>query len=226
MFDLDADPEVIDAHLARDPRLRPLVRAHRGLRVPGRDRPGRDRRPRDPRSAGVGRARDPPRGPARRRLRHAGRRARARSASPTSSPSPRRCADAPIADARDARRPGGRDPGLRGVDRAARRVAGPRRRSSASCAGSPASGEWTAQYVAMRAAGERDAFPAGDLGLRQALGGDAQAVAARGRGVPALAGVRGDAPVVQRPRPRRPAHQHIRVSARDLRLPWSSVFSA
>jgi AraC family transcriptional regulator of adaptative response / DNA-3-methyladenine glycosylase II len=34
----------------------------------------------------------------------------------------------------------------------------------------PGVGEWTAQYVAMRAGGERDAFPAGDLGLRRALG--------------------------------------------------------
>ncbi|MBI3782737.1 MAG: DNA-3-methyladenine glycosylase 2 family protein [Deltaproteobacteria bacterium] len=30
-------------------------------------------------------------------------------------------------------------------------------------------GEWTAQYIAMRALGEPDAFPAGDLGLRRAL---------------------------------------------------------
>jgi DNA-3-methyladenine glycosylase II len=30
-------------------------------------------------------------------------------------------------------------------------------------------GAWTAQYVAMRALGEPDAFPAGDLGLLRAL---------------------------------------------------------
>jgi AraC family transcriptional regulator of adaptative response / DNA-3-methyladenine glycosylase II len=30
-------------------------------------------------------------------------------------------------------------------------------------------GDWTAQYVAMRALGEPDAFPAGDLGIRKAL---------------------------------------------------------
>jgi AraC family transcriptional regulator of adaptative response / DNA-3-methyladenine glycosylase II len=34
-------------------------------------------------------------------------------------------------------------------------------------------GEWTAQYVALRAFGEPDAFPAGDLGLRRALADDA-----------------------------------------------------
>ena len=35
LFDLDADPKTIDRHLSRDPRLKPLVRARRGLRVPG-----------------------------------------------------------------------------------------------------------------------------------------------------------------------------------------------
>ena len=34
MFDLDADPAQIAAHLARDPRLAPLVRARPGLRLP------------------------------------------------------------------------------------------------------------------------------------------------------------------------------------------------
>ena len=34
----------------------------------------------------------------------------------------------------------------------------------------PGIGDWTAQYVAMRALREPDAFPAGDLGLRKALG--------------------------------------------------------
>jgi AraC family transcriptional regulator of adaptative response / DNA-3-methyladenine glycosylase II len=49
----------------------------------------------------------------------------------------------------------------------------------------PGIGAWTAEYVAMRACGETDAFPAGDLGLRRALGGargsaSAQAVLAAG----------------------------------------------
>jgi AraC family transcriptional regulator of adaptative response / DNA-3-methyladenine glycosylase II len=34
----------------------------------------------------------------------------------------------------------------------------------------PGIGQWTAQYVAMRALGEPDAFPSGDLGLLRALG--------------------------------------------------------
>src|SRR5262249_21276081 len=35
----------------------------------------------------------------------------------------------------------------------------------------PGVGDWTAQYVAMRALGEPDAFPAGDLVLRRVAGG-------------------------------------------------------
>jgi AraC family transcriptional regulator of adaptative response / DNA-3-methyladenine glycosylase II len=40
----------------------------------------------------------------------------------------------------------------------------------------PGIGEWTAQYIALRAFGEPDAFPAADLGLRRAL--------ANGKGMP------------------------------------------
>jgi AraC family transcriptional regulator of adaptative response / DNA-3-methyladenine glycosylase II len=40
-------------------------------------------------------------------------------------------------------------------------------------------GDWTAHYIAMRALGEPDAFPAGDLGLRQALGNGAGPISAR-----------------------------------------------
>src|SRR5450759_1225386 len=35
LFDLDANPRIIEEHLARDPRLRPIVRRQAGLRVPG-----------------------------------------------------------------------------------------------------------------------------------------------------------------------------------------------
>jgi len=37
--------------------------------------------------------------------------------------------------------------------------------------GLPGIGDWTAEYIAMRAFGERDAFPSGDLVLRRAAGG-------------------------------------------------------
>jgi AraC family transcriptional regulator of adaptative response / DNA-3-methyladenine glycosylase II len=36
----------------------------------------------------------------------------------------------------------------------------------------PGIGPWTAHYIAMRACGEPDAFPAGDLGLRRSAAGD------------------------------------------------------
>jgi AraC family transcriptional regulator of adaptative response / DNA-3-methyladenine glycosylase II len=45
----------------------------------------------------------------------------------------------------------------------------------------PGIGDWTAQYVAMRGCGQRDAFPATDLGLRRALGADPGARAERWR---------------------------------------------
>ena len=42
----------------------------------------------------------------------------------------------------------------------------------------PGIGPWTAQLIAMRALGEPDALPAGDLGLRRSLGrADARASA-------------------------------------------------
>ena len=43
----------------------------------------------------------------------------------------------------------------------------------------PGIGEWTAQYVALRALGEPDAFPTGDLGLRRAAGNGAGPLSAR-----------------------------------------------
>jgi AraC family transcriptional regulator, regulatory protein of adaptative response / DNA-3-methyladenine glycosylase II len=42
----------------------------------------------------------------------------------------------------------------------------------------PGVGPWTAHYVAMRALREPDAFPAGDLGLRRALGGQGRPITA------------------------------------------------
>ena len=42
----------------------------------------------------------------------------------------------------------------------------------------PGIGPWTADYVAMRALGDPDAFPATDLVLRRALGNDVDSRAA------------------------------------------------
>jgi AraC family transcriptional regulator, regulatory protein of adaptative response / DNA-3-methyladenine glycosylase II len=43
----------------------------------------------------------------------------------------------------------------------------------------PGIGPWTAELVLLRALGDPDAFPAGDLGLRRAFGGDARALERR-----------------------------------------------
>ena len=39
-------------------------------------------------------------------------------------------------------------------------------------------GPWTAHYIAMRALGEPDAFPTGDVGVMRALGTEGQRVSA------------------------------------------------
>jgi AraC family transcriptional regulator of adaptative response / DNA-3-methyladenine glycosylase II len=52
-------------------------------------------------------------------------------------------------------------------------------RTRAQLLGLDGFGPWTADYIALRALGEPDAFPAGDLGLRKALGLPAAALAAR-----------------------------------------------
>ncbi|MCC6538098.1 MAG: DNA-3-methyladenine glycosylase 2 family protein [Bryobacterales bacterium] len=89
-------------------------------------------------------------------------------------PSPRVLADAPVAEiglpaarataitelARAANAGGLDLPPLAPLDEIVRRLCALR-----------GIGEWTAQYIAMRAFGEPDAFPAGDLVLRKAMGG-------------------------------------------------------
>jgi AraC family transcriptional regulator, regulatory protein of adaptative response / DNA-3-methyladenine glycosylase II len=183
LFDLDADPDVVDTHLARDPLLRPLVRRHRGLRVPGAV---------DPLEIGV-RAILGQQVSVRHATALSGRLV-ARYGAPLPGvdalglthlfPTAQTLADAALDDigiprARaDAIREFARTTvgldgialdGRLGLDTLVREL----RRL-------PGIGEWTAQYVAMRAAGERDAFPAGDLGLRRALDGSSAGVAAAG----------------------------------------------
>jgi AraC family transcriptional regulator of adaptative response / DNA-3-methyladenine glycosylase II len=48
---------------------------------------------------------------------------------------------------------------------------GPAEEVTAGLRGLPGLGDWTAQYVALRALGEPDAFPSGDLVLRRQAGG-------------------------------------------------------
>jgi AraC family transcriptional regulator of adaptative response / DNA-3-methyladenine glycosylase II len=172
LFDLEADPATIDAHLALDPRLADRVRHHPGLRVPGawdgfelavRAILGQQVSVKaathlagrlvaihgEPLGSGVmpfdGLSRLFPEPPvlARADLTRLGlTRARARAIS---------CLAAAVAEGRlelDASRP--LEAALAGLMEL------------------PGVGEWTAHYVAMRALGQPDAFPASDLGLRRA----------------------------------------------------------
>jgi AraC family transcriptional regulator of adaptative response / DNA-3-methyladenine glycosylase II len=181
LFDLDADPVVIDTALARDRRLRPLVRARRGLRVPGAL---------DPFELGVrailgqqvsvagattlaGRLVDA----------H-GRRVPGVAALGLTHlfPTPSRLARA---DLSAVGLPAARADAIRSF--AAATAAGRLRLDGRSGVDQTVHeltelrgiGPWTAQYVAMRACGEPDVFPAADLGLRKALAApDAKSAAA------------------------------------------------
>ena len=160
--------EAIGAHLAHDPFLAPLVAARPGLRAPGalgRLRAGRARRPRP---AGHGRRRPRPRRQAGRgpRPAAAGRRApvagltclsEARNGSPPRSRPRSAC-----------RRPARRGSALAAAAPPTRSCSVPSATSSRrwrGCVRFPGIGEWTAQYIAMRALREPDAFPATDIGL-------------------------------------------------------------
>ncbi len=182
LFDLDADLEVIGAHLAQDPRLAPLVAARPGLRTPGawdgfelavrailgqqvtlqaaRTLAGRI-------TSAFGSRLEPDPGP------HPGEVGLLTRAFPTP-------AQLAVADL-----------GMMGLTTA--RAAALKALAAAACedprlfepAASldeaiarfralPGIGEWTAQYIALRALREADAFPAADIGLMQGYAGDGQ----------------------------------------------------
>jgi AraC family transcriptional regulator of adaptative response / DNA-3-methyladenine glycosylase II len=184
LFDLDADPGAIGAHLSADPLLAPLVARRPGLRVPG--------------------AWDPFETAVRTVLGQQVSVKAARTLAARLAAAFGRALPAPLASEGLCRlfpRPDGLAeadvasiglPSRRGetVRALAREVAlgrldlGPaasldeaRRR----LAEIPGIGPWTAQAIALRALGEPDAFPAGDLGLRKAL--------APGAALPSIAAV-------------------------------------
>lgn len=173
MFDLDADPEAIARHLRRDARLAPRLRRHPGLRLPGTG---------DPFEAAVRAV--------------LGQQVSVKAA--TSLVARLVATHGDKVDGNAAGMPeiqrlfprpetlAGADLSRLGVPRAraetlrllARAVADGRLTfQSASlqefvdtvCA-LRGIGPWTAHYIALRGLGEPDAFPAGDLGLRHALG--------------------------------------------------------
>jgi AraC family transcriptional regulator, regulatory protein of adaptative response / DNA-3-methyladenine glycosylase II len=174
LFDLDADPTVIDTALARDRTLRPLVRARRGVRVPGAIDPFEvSVRAVLGQQVSVGAATTL----AGRLVERHGRPVPGVGSLGLTHLFP---------DAATLARADLTDVGLtraraRAVNAFAASVATGelelhRARdldhTLAALQVLPGFGPWTAHYVAMRACGERDAFPASDLGLRRALGGD------------------------------------------------------
>jgi AraC family transcriptional regulator of adaptative response / DNA-3-methyladenine glycosylase II len=179
MFDLDADPLQITNHLRGSSELAPFVEACAGFRVPGawdgfelavRAVLGQQVTVRGATTL-AGRV-----------AQAFGRPAKARSATLTHLfPQPAVLADAD----------------LRTIGIPAARAATIRLLAAKVCSGElvfeaasgldetiarlraiPGIGEWTAQYIAMRAFNEPDAFPATDLGLRRALGNGAGPISA------------------------------------------------
>ncbi len=186
IFDVDADPLAIGTVLSRDPLLAPLVAARPGLRVPGAWDPfeiavrailGQQVSVRGARTlagrlvAAFGR---PLEDGSVEGLTHVFPGPAALAVSDLSKIGvPRARANAIRALASAVHTKKVELAATRGLDDLEQRL----------CA-LPGIGPWTAQYVALRAFGEPDAFPAGDLGLRRALetaGVSADATALRAR---------------------------------------------
>jgi AraC family transcriptional regulator of adaptative response / DNA-3-methyladenine glycosylase II len=177
-FDLDADPREIGRVLGRDPDLRAAVRAAPGLRVPGawdafelavRAVLGQQITVRAATTLAG-------------RLAHEFGRPVARDDGLVRLfPRPERLAEADVAR---IGLPRVRAATLRALAAAVARrdlVLEPAHDPDATLArlrAIPGIGRWTAAYVAMRALGQPDAFPSGDLGLRRARGNGAGRVAA------------------------------------------------
>jgi AraC family transcriptional regulator, regulatory protein of adaptative response / DNA-3-methyladenine glycosylase II len=174
MLDLDADPERIAAHLADDPLLAPEVAAAPGLRMPGAwDRFELSLRAVLGQQVSVVGAST-----------LAGRMA-ARFGRPVATPferlthaaaTPEALASADLLDIAAIGMPRTRANTVRELARFAA-AGGLRMPIGTTCDAAvarldalPGIGPWTAHYVAMRALRYPDAFPAGDLGLRKALG--------------------------------------------------------
>lgn len=164
LFDVDANSALIAAHLQRDRLLAPLVRRHRGIRLPGGWDPfeiviraivGQQISVAAARSL-LGAL-----------VEGCGERRNGALAFPT----PERLATAPLHLGMPRRR-------FEAIRTAASHVAagfalerGPTlEQTIAHLRDLPGVGPWTAHYIAMRAHGEADAFPAGDLVLRRAAG--------------------------------------------------------
>ena len=174
LFDLDADPVPIADHLAASPELTPLVARRPGLRVPGawdafelavRAVLGQQVTVRGATTlAGrLVRAFGTPLDRAEDGLTHL-------------FPRPEALADADLAALGLPRARAATIRALAGAVASGEVVLDASRGledAVARLAAVPGIGAWTAHYIAMRALGEPDAFPAADLGLRRALGNGA-----------------------------------------------------
>ncbi len=174
VFDLGADIATIGRHLSRDPALAPLVAARPGLRAPG-GWDGFELAVRAVLGQQVSVA--AARGLAGRLVALCGQPLPAGAALPGLAhafPTAERLA---AADLSALGMPGSRRATLKALAEAA--LADPelfRTRHSIEAAVArlraiPGIGDWTAQYVALRALREPDAFPAGDIGLLRAAAG-------------------------------------------------------
>jgi AraC family transcriptional regulator of adaptative response / DNA-3-methyladenine glycosylase II len=169
MFDLDADPMTINGHLARDPALAPLVRRRPGLRVPGCwdwfELGVRAILGQQVTVAGATTL-------AGRLVQQFGRPLSAGIDGVTHAfPRP---GDVSEADVSAIGVPRARAEALRQFARAAASNAlnldMPPSEFVARAMDIPGLGPWTAQYIALRALADPDAFPASDLGLLRATG--------------------------------------------------------
>ena len=176
VFDLDADPATIGRALSTDARMAALVRKRPGLRVPGAWHPFEiatraivgQQVSVEAATTIVGRVV-----------------ARAGEAVTTPFPELTRVFPDPAAvaaaDLSNIGMPGRRTDTLKrfaaGVadGRIVLEIAGSYEETVRALCEIPGIGPWTAEYIALRALGEPDAFPAGDLGLRKALGNGAPA---------------------------------------------------
>ncbi|HET7203209.1 MAG TPA: AlkA N-terminal domain-containing protein [Steroidobacteraceae bacterium] len=181
MFDLDAEPQTIATALSRHPRLRALLRRRPGLRVPsGWDGFEIAVRAIIGQQVSVAAARTM----ASRIAQRFGRPLALPGAEGLTHmfPDAQTMADADLAGLGLTR---ARAQTLRTVARAVLDGAVDFRREStldefvARWTALPGIGPWTAQYIALRALGHPDAFPAEDLVLQRALSGDGSRLSAR-----------------------------------------------
>ena len=171
MFDLAADIETIEADLARDPALAPLVAERPGLRVPGAwdgfELAVRAVLGQQITVAGARRL-------AGRLVDRHGARLRGDGAAGLTAVFPTPTALA-VADLSSIGMPAARARALSSLAAAAEAdpdLFNPREdldRALSRLRTLPGIGEWTAQYIAMRAIREPDAFPAADVGLLRAM---------------------------------------------------------